>query len=141
DFRGYTTLGYLTPYQKNEVTLDPSLLPDDAAVTQTSVTVVPTKGAVVKAAFRTSVGKRVLVTLTRPDGTAVPFGAVATVSGAENSTGIAGDGGQVYLTGMPDKGKVAVRWGEGQSQHCAAEVRVQEDAGPAGLYMARAQCR
>ncbi|ECR2652125.1 fimbria/pilus outer membrane usher protein [Salmonella enterica subsp. enterica] len=141
DFRGYTTLGYLTPYQKNEVSLDPSLLPDDAAVTQTSVTVVPTKGAVVKAAFRTSVGKRVLVTLTRPDGTAVPFGAVATVSGAENSTGIAGDGGQVYLTGMPDKGKVTVRWGEGQSQHCAAEVRVPEDAGPAGLYMARAQCR
>ncbi|ELJ5446130.1 fimbria/pilus outer membrane usher protein, partial [Salmonella enterica] len=141
DFRGYTTLGYLTPYQKNEVSLDPSLLPDDAAVTQTSVTVVPTKGAVVKAAFRTSVGKRVLVTLTRPDGTAVPFGSVASVSGAENGTGIAGDGGQVYLTGMPDKGKVTVRWGEGQSQHCAAEVRVPEDAGPAGLYMARAQCR
>lgn len=56
DFRGYTTLGYLTPYQKNEVSLDPTLLPDDAAVTQTSVTVVPTQGAVVKAAFRTSVG-------------------------------------------------------------------------------------
>ncbi|EHI3197234.1 hypothetical protein J9Z47_005044, partial [Salmonella enterica] len=53
----------------------------------------------------------------------------------------AGDGGQVYLTGMPDKGKVTVRWGEGQSQHCAAEVRVPDDAGPAGLYMARAQCR
>ncbi|EPD0212493.1 fimbria/pilus outer membrane usher protein, partial [Salmonella enterica] len=32
DFRGYTTLGYLTPYQKNEVNLDPSTLPDDAAV-------------------------------------------------------------------------------------------------------------
>ncbi|EHI3196354.1 hypothetical protein J9Z47_004111, partial [Salmonella enterica] len=45
------------------------------------------------------------------------------------------------LTGMPDKGKVTVRWGEGQSQHCAAEVRVPDDAGPAGLYMARAQCR
>ncbi|EAB7495087.1 capsule biosynthesis protein [Salmonella enterica subsp. enterica serovar Muenchen] len=141
DFRGYTTLGYLTPYQKNEVSLDPTLLPDDAAVTQTSVTVVPTQGAVVKAAFRTSVGKRVLVSLTRPDGTAVPFGAVATVSGKENSTGIAGDGGQVYLTGMPDKAAVTVRWGEGQSQHCTADVRVPDEAGPAGLYMARVQCR
>ncbi|ELC8790645.1 fimbria/pilus outer membrane usher protein, partial [Salmonella enterica] len=99
DFRGYTTLGYLTPYQKNEVSLDPSLLPDDAAVTQTTVTVVPTKGAVVKAGFRTSVGKRVLLTLKRPDGAEIPFGSVATVSGTENSTGIAGDGGQVYLTG------------------------------------------
>lgn len=141
DYRGYTTLGYLAPYQKNEVNLDPSRLPDNAAVTQPSVTVVPTKGAVVKAAFRTSVGKRVLVTLKRPDGTPVPFGSVATVPGAENSTGITGDKGQVYLTGMPDKAEVAVRWGQGQSQHCSAEVQVPDEAAPVGIYMIQAQCR
>ncbi|EIC4353469.1 fimbria/pilus outer membrane usher protein [Salmonella enterica] len=141
DFRGYTTQGYLTPYQKNEVSLDPSTLPDDAAVSQTSVSVVPTKGAVVKALFRTSVGKRVLLTLTRGDGTPVPFGSVSTVEGHDNSTGITGDKGLVYLTGMPDKGRVTVRWGQGQSRHCTAEVQVPDKAGTAGLYVSQAQCR
>ncbi|ECW2673557.1 fimbrial biogenesis outer membrane usher protein, partial [Salmonella enterica] len=141
NFRGYTTLGYLTPYQKNDISIDPSTLPADAAVSQTSVSVVPTKGAVVKAAFRTSVGKRLLLTLMRGDGKPVPFGAVAAVEGRENSTGITGDGGRVYLTGVPEDGQVTVRWGQGQSQRCTADVHVPEQAGPAGVYVAQAQCR
>ncbi|ECC5532692.1 fimbria/pilus outer membrane usher protein [Salmonella enterica] len=141
DFRGYTTLGYLTPYQKNEISLDPSTLPDDTAVSLSTVSVVPTKGAVVKAAFSTSVGKRVLLTLTRSDGMPVPFGSVVTVEGNDNSTGITGNKGRVYLTGMPDKGKVTVLWGHGQSQNCAAEIQISDEAGPAGLYMSQALCR
>lgn len=141
DFRGYTTLGYLMPYQKNDISIDPSGLPDDAAVSQTSVSVVPTRGAVVKATFRTSVGKRILLTLIREDGTPVPFGSVATVEKSESSTGIAGDGGRVYLTGVSESGKVTVRWGQGQSQSCMAAVRVPEQAGPAGVYVAQADCR
>ncbi len=140
DFRGYTTLGYLTPYQKNDISIDPSQLPDDAAVSQTSVSVIPTKGAVVRALFRTSVGKRVLLTLMREDGTPVPFGAVATVKGSENSTGITGEGGRVYLTGVPEDGQVTVRWGQGQSQRCTADIYVPEQAVPAGVYVAQAEC-
>ncbi|EHF8059430.1 fimbrial biogenesis outer membrane usher protein, partial [Salmonella enterica subsp. enterica serovar Oranienburg] len=141
DYRGYTTLGYLTPYQKNDIRIDPATLPDDAAVSQTTVSVVPTKGAVVKAAFRTSVGKRLLLTLTRGDEKPVPFGAVATVEGNENGTGIIGDGGRVYLTGVPEEGRVTARWGQGQSQHCTADIHTPEKAGPAGVYVAQAVCR
>ncbi|EAB8479638.1 fimbrial biogenesis outer membrane usher protein, partial [Salmonella enterica subsp. enterica] len=135
-------LGYLTPYQKNDISIDPTTLPDDAAVSQTSVSVVPTRGAVVKAAFRTSVGKRLLLTLTTGgDGKPVPFGAVATVEGSENSTGITGDGGRVYLTGVQEDSRVTVRWGQGQSQRCTADIHVPEQAGAAGVYVAQAQCR
>ncbi|EDR5176303.1 fimbria/pilus outer membrane usher protein [Salmonella enterica] len=141
DFRGYTTLGYLRAYQKNDISIDPSSIPDDAALSQTSVPVVPTKGAVVRARFSTSVGKRVLLTLTREDGKPVPFGSVATVEGSENSTGITGDGGVVYLTGVPEDGKVTVRWGRGQSLHCSAGIQLPEKPGPAGLYVSQAQCR
>lgn len=117
------------------------MLPDDAALAKTSVSVVPTKGAVVKAVFRTSVGKRLLLTLNRGDGTPVPFGSVATMDVHDGSSGITGDKGRVYLTGMPDKGYVTVRWGRGQSQHCTAEVQVPNEAGPAGVYTSQAQCR
>lgn len=141
DLRGHTTLGYLTPYQKNDISINPSLLPDNAAIRQTTVSVVPTRGAVVRAKFRTSVGKRVLLTLIREDGTPVPFGAVVTVTGSENSTGIAGDGGRVYLTGVPENADVTVHWGRGQSTRCTADVHPPELPGPAGVYVVQATCR
>ncbi|HFG7808351.1 TPA: fimbria/pilus outer membrane usher protein [Salmonella enterica subsp. enterica serovar Java] len=141
DFRGYTTLGYLTPYQVNDINVDPTGLPDDAALPQTTVKVVPTKGAVVRAKFHPSVGKQVLLTLTRSGSTPVPFGSVAVVEGNDAGTGIVGGGGKVYLTGMPDEGRISVRWGPGQQQQCTAEVRVTEQAGPAGVYSADAVCR
>ncbi|EDV5544114.1 hypothetical protein ZU49_004807, partial [Salmonella enterica subsp. enterica] len=61
-------------------------------------------------------------------------------------------GGQVYLTGMPDEGRVSVRWGAGQQQQCTADVSVTGLAGPAdvsvtglagpaGVYSADAVCR
>ncbi len=56
DFRGDTTVGNLSVYQENTVSLDPSQLPDDAEVTQTDVRVVPTEGAVVEAKFHTRIG-------------------------------------------------------------------------------------
>ncbi|HFW4797846.1 TPA: fimbria/pilus outer membrane usher protein [Salmonella enterica subsp. diarizonae serovar 60-67:z35:-] len=141
DFRGYTLLGYLTPYQINNIDIDPAGLPDDAALPQTTVKVVPTKGAVVRAEFHPSVGKRVLLTLIRPDSSPVPFGAVAVVDGNDTGTGIVGAGGKVYLTGVPDEAGVTVRWGPGQQQQCTAEVHVPEQAGPAGVYSAEAGCR
>lgn len=55
---------------------------------------VPTKGAVVRAGFRTRVGGRALVSLARQDGTPLPFGAVVTVEGeagqAAGSAGVVG---------------------------------------------------
>lgn len=141
DFRGYTTLGYLTPYQVNNIDINPAGLPDDAALPQTTVKVVPTKGAVVRAKFHPSVGKRVLLTLLRPAGSPVPFGAVASVEGNDAGTGIVGSGGKVYLTGMPDEGHITVRWGAGQQEQCTSEVHVTEQMGPAGLYSANAVCR
>ncbi|HEC7515136.1 TPA: fimbria/pilus outer membrane usher protein, partial [Salmonella enterica subsp. enterica serovar Muenchen] len=141
DFRGYTTQGYLTPYQMNEINVDPAGLPDNAALSQTTVKVVPTKGAVVRARFHPSVGKQVLLTLVSPGSRPVPFGAVAVVEGHDSGTGIVGDGGKVYLTGMPDEGRVSVRWGAGQQQQCTADVSVTGLAGPAGVYSADAVCR
>lgn len=137
DFRGYTTLSNLTPYQKNDININPLRLPDDAAVSQTTVSVVPTRGAIVKAKFRTSVGKRVLLKLVREDGSPVPFGAVVTVEGNDNSTGI----GRVYLTGVQERGRMMAFWGAGQTRRCTADIHVPEKANNAGVYIAQTQCR
>ncbi len=45
--------GYMSAYQENVITMDPSTFKDNAEVVQTDTKVVPTKGAVVKANFET----------------------------------------------------------------------------------------
>lgn len=142
DFRGYTLSGWVTPYQENVVTLDPTTFPADAEVPQTDSRVVPTKGAVVSAGFTTRVGGRALVTLTRGDGTPLPFGAVVTVDGEAGRTsgaaGVVGDNGEVYMNGLSETGKLKAQWG--QNSQCHADYRLPEEKGPAGIFLTRSVC-
>lgn len=67
----------------------------------------PTEGAIIPASFATRVGGRALITLTQVNGKPVPFGAVASLVGQEDTrwdTGIVGDSGDVYMSGLPEKG-------------------------------------
>ncbi|NCG54959.1 fimbria/pilus outer membrane usher protein [Serratia fonticola] len=122
DSRGYAVVPYLSNYQNNSISLNPATLPDDVDMTQSSLNVIPTKGAVVMARFATRVGYQALVTLLHGD-TALPFGTVVRVEGSatdENNTGIVGDAGQVYLSGLPEEGHLTAKWGNGADQVCRA---------------------
>lgn len=73
DWRGYAVVPYVTAYRRNQIALDTSTLPDNVDMTLTSTSVIPTRGAVVRADFDPNVGQRVLMTLTRVNGEPVPF--------------------------------------------------------------------
>ncbi|EMX9091650.1 fimbrial biogenesis outer membrane usher protein [Klebsiella oxytoca] len=119
DFRGYTIVPYISPYRESVISLDTATLPDNADVELTSQTVTPTRGAIVRTHFATHVGKRVLMTLIRRSGGIVPFGAMVSINGIDKPSGsIVGDGGQVYLTGMPTKGTATAKWGQTASEQC-----------------------
>ncbi|STW80228.1 type 1 fimbriae anchoring protein FimD [Klebsiella michiganensis] len=47
---------YASPYRKNILTLDTTTMPDDVDLELATQTVVPTRGAVVRANYATSVG-------------------------------------------------------------------------------------
>ncbi|MNC52575.1 Outer membrane usher protein FimD precursor [compost metagenome] len=85
----------------------------------------PTSGAVVLANYHTHVGVRTLITLTW-HGRPLPFGANAFVSGneeAKSSIGIVGDGGQVYLSGVPLHGTLHANWHQqGQTMRCSTPL-------------------
>lgn len=141
DFRGYTTVGWLSPYQENVVSLDPSTLPSDAEIPQTDRRVVPTAGAVIPATFATRTGGRAVIALTRADGSPVPFGAVVSLTGQEknhNGSGITGNGGKVYMSGLPETGTLRVSWGN--NRQCQAQYRLPSRKGPAGVYTLGAKC-
>ncbi|CNH67622.1 fimbria/pilus outer membrane usher protein [Yersinia mollaretii] len=120
DWRGYAVVPYATSYRQNTVALDTQSMGESIDMDITRQNVVPTRGAVVLANFKPRLGSRVLINLSY-QGQPVPFGAMASLQDdeAESANGsIVGDGGQVYLSGVPDKGQLQVQWGNQVKQQC-----------------------
>ncbi|HEX4502924.1 MAG TPA: fimbria/pilus outer membrane usher protein [Scandinavium sp.] len=127
DWRGYTIVPYLSPYRRDRVALDTESLGNNVDLKGNVASVVPTKGAVVLAKFQTSVGSRVLLNLIH-SGQAVPFGATVTLDSKDDMTeenaSIVGEEGQVYLSGVPEKGSLTAKWGDGGTQQCRANFEL-----------------
>ncbi|MDY0923350.1 fimbria/pilus outer membrane usher protein [Leclercia sp. CFBP8987] len=140
DWRGYTAVSNLTPYRKNDVALMTDTLPDDVELELTNRTVIPTRGAVVRADYVANVGMRVLMTLNHSSGQPVPFGAIATIKGQENNSFIVGDKGQVYLTGLSPSGTLLVKWGNDASQQCQVKYSLTEQNTSNGVHVISLNC-
>ncbi|WP_447826108.1 fimbria/pilus outer membrane usher protein [Aeromonas salmonicida] len=144
DPRGYTTLGSLSPYQLNEVAVDPLTMPEDVSLSQTEIKVVPTRGAVVPVKFATRKGVNGMIKLSLPDGSLIPFGAVVAEEGETRtgmSVGVVGYEGDVYLTGLQDTGRLLVRWGADDDHQCLVDYNLP--ASPSefgGVYELREIC-
>ena len=143
DWRGYTVVPYASPYRKNILTLDTTTMPDNVDLELAAQTVVPTRGAVVRANYATSVGNRVLMTVRQENGQPLPFGAMVSVPGAASSEQafIVGDGGQVYLTGLESNGVLNVKWGSGAQERCQIHYALPSAKELTGIIVAQAQCR
>lgn len=135
DWRGYAVVPYVNPYKKNRIALDTSTLGDEVDIDTAVQTVTPTQGAVVMADFKTHVGRRVLMTLLYR-GLPAPFGAQAKLK--DGGSGIVGDDGEVYLTGVPDEGDIAVSWnGE---QQCGVHYRLPEQESQPPVVAVTQEC-
>ncbi|HGG3697420.1 TPA: fimbria/pilus outer membrane usher protein [Salmonella enterica subsp. enterica serovar Java] len=124
DYFGYAVVPYLQNYRDNAISLDPTGLPDDVTVNDTSRRVTPTKGALVMAEYKVRTGRQALMLLTRPGGKMVPFGAIANLEGEDDITGMVGDNGQLYISGLPEKGHLNVSWGRSAEQRCAVDFKL-----------------
>ncbi|WP_330982158.1 MULTISPECIES: fimbria/pilus outer membrane usher protein [Enterobacterales] len=129
DWRGYTVQPYVTPYRKNNLTLDSQDFDAQIDVDNTMVNVIPTGGAVVLANYPTHIGARVLLTLTHPDGRPLPFGAVATQPD-DSRENIVGEEGQVFMTGVAQQDSLTVKWGDDASERCQTAFTLPPPAEP-----------
>ncbi|MGK5711940.1 fimbria/pilus outer membrane usher protein [Proteus mirabilis] len=116
DWRGYAIQPLGSEYRENRIALDVAHLDVRTEVEKPVARVIPTKGAIVKVKFDAKKGLRALMTLTK-DGKPLPFG---TMVSAGDSSGIVGDGGQVFLSGLTPKGSLTAQWGLDTSQSCRA---------------------
>ncbi|ENJ4070668.1 fimbria/pilus outer membrane usher protein [Enterobacter hormaechei] len=120
DSRGYAIKPYASIYRENRIALDTASLNDNTDIEEAVSRVVPTRGAVVRASFKGHTGSRVLFKIIK-DGQPLPFGTM--VSSGER-TGIVGDEGLVYLSGMKPEGFIHAEWGKGKQ--CKTPYRLSD---------------
>ena len=122
DRRGYAVQPYATAYRANRIALDTNTLGDDVEISHAVQELVPTRGAVVRARFDVRRGQRMLVTVTRRNGSLLPIGAsVQDQSGHE--VGVAGTDGQVFLGGVQEgANRFKAQWGEQPDEQCDFSV-------------------
>lgn len=125
DWRGFAVIPYATAYRQNKVALDTTALPDNVEIEQNIQQAIPTQGAVIKVNFDAKTGYRLLLTLQR-QGRPLPFGAIA--SDKQNHlSGIIGDDGLLYLSGVPESGVLDIRWGNRASEQCQVNYKLPEN--------------
>lgn len=143
DWQGNAVVPYLSIYRENDVSIRSETLNDSVDMNSAFQTVVPTRGAVVRAHFDTRVGYRVLMTLIRQNEVSVPFGATATLVSdkSEQISGIVGEDGQLYISGMPKKGDVKIVWGKDTSQQCVAKYELPIKEKSSGIISVTTNCQ
>ncbi|WP_394517070.1 fimbria/pilus outer membrane usher protein [Pantoea sp. SGAir0175] len=128
DTFGQAIMPWVIPYQRTEISLNPKGLKPTVTLGKTTASVTPTRGAVVLAEYPTQRGHQVMITLKNEQGKFVPFGATARLLNSQNkepSTGIVGDDGLLYISGMPDSGSMELTWGKGGDNTCQVRFNLE----------------
>lgn len=140
DHAGNAVVSNVTPYRINRLALKTQDLGDTVDVKNGALDVVPTRGAVVRAGFETTVGYRLMLTLTAKNGQPLPFGSrIENEVGQE--VGIVGPDGQAYVTGAGEVGTLKVTWGQGDAAQCAVRYRLPPQDTPAPIRELKETCQ
>lgn len=121
DKKGFAVVTYVTPYRNNVLSLDTSSLKHNTDILNDTSTIIPTKGALALAEFKTVTGYRAILRLT---GQKIPFGATVSIENNNNiPEGVVDEDNTVWLNGIPEKGRVIVSWGDGK---CLADYTISQ---------------
>ncbi|WP_054178526.1 fimbria/pilus outer membrane usher protein [Trabulsiella odontotermitis] len=141
---GNAVVPQLTPYRETEVSLRSETLNNQVDLNDAFLQVVPTRGAVVRASFDTRVGYRALLTLTRPGQGPVPFGATAALAddaAKTPTTGMVAEDGELYISGLPEKGRINVSWGKERDERCVVDYQLAQSQLRSAVISLSATCQ
>jgi outer membrane usher protein len=141
DSRGFAVIPYATPYRVNRVGLDATTAGSDVELDNAIITKTPTDGALVRATITTQQGAKAMFVL-RQNGKELPFGTVVALADSEVSS-IVGDGGSIYLSGLPLKGTLNAVWGKDNTARCSVRYQLnkQDLNARTGLYSLEGACQ
>lgn len=134
---GYALLPHVSPYRWNQIDLDPSGLPIEVELLQTSQRVAPTAGSIVRVAFGSRRERTLFIDATDALGQPLPFAArVEDESGTPK--GAVGQGGVIQLRGAQDAGALIVD--PDGAHRCRLEYRMPDAPDGYGLSWSQALC-
>ncbi|MBA0446638.1 fimbria/pilus outer membrane usher protein [Stenotrophomonas maltophilia] len=134
---GYALLPHVSPYRWNQIDLDPSGLPIEVDLLQTSQRFAPTAGSIVRVEFGARRERTLFIDATDALGQPLPFAArVEDESGTPK--GAVGQGGVIQLRGAQDAGALIVD--PDGAQRCRLEYRMPDAPDGYGLSWSQALC-
>lgn len=134
---GYALLPHISPYRWNTIDLDPSGLPIEVELLQTSQRVAPTAGGIVRVPFQVRRERTLFIDATDALGQPLRFAAaVQTEDGIP--AGAVGQGGVIQLRGAQESGVLIVD-PEG-TRRCRIDYRMPEAPDAYGLSWSQAEC-
>jgi len=134
---GYALLPHVSPYRWNQIDLDPSGLPLDVELLQTSQRVAPTAGSIVRVAFNAKRERTLFIDATDALGQPLPF-AARVEDEAGRAFGAVGQGGVIQLRGAPAQGALIVD--PDGAQRCRLEYTTPDAPDAYGLSWSPAVC-
>lgn len=140
DHFGHAAVPYLSPYEMNEISIDPKGLPQEVELETTTGKVAPHWGAVSKLTFGTRKGIPLLITAKNMKGQPLPFGADVSDASQVN-VGNVGQMGQIYALVQSASGELTVKWGGGKNDQCRIRYHTPEDKQATGYRKISGTCR
>lgn len=107
---GKAVITDVNSYYRNQTSIDLDALPDDVEATQSVIQATLTEGAIGYRRFDVIAGHKGMVTILMADRDSPPFGATAKNSRGQD-TGIVGEEGSTYLSGMQPGETMSLNWG------------------------------
>nr|ELR5114621.1 outer membrane usher protein [Providencia stuartii] len=111
---GKAIVGDVNSYYRSKAQIDLNALPDNVDAQQSVVQATLTEGAVGYRHFAVVSGAKAMTVLRLPDGSFPPFGAQVQ-NGKGQNTGIVGDAGSAYISGINPQEAMTVTWGDGKA--------------------------
>lgn len=139
DSNGYALVPSVTPYHYNNISIDPQGMEGNAEVLENQKRIVPVAGSSVKVKFRTRIGTALLIKTITENGLTIPMGAEV-FNDRNESIGLAGQGGQIYVRVEQPEGKLIVRWGEGDA-YCILPYSIQGQDNKTALVNLTIHCQ
>ncbi|WP_459040968.1 fimbria/pilus outer membrane usher protein [Stenotrophomonas sp. PSU-St19] len=134
---GYALLPHVSPYRWNRIDLDPSGLPLEVELLQTSQRVAPTAGGIVRVPFEVRRERTLFIDATDALGQPLPF-AARVEDDDGRPLGAVGQGGVIQLRGAQDDGALIVD--PDGPRRCRLEYRLPDAPDAYGLSWSQAVC-
>lgn len=138
--QGLTIYSGLSPYRSNSILLDMSSIPENIDVENNILSnIVPTKGAVILADFKSHSGYKLLINLQTNKVKEIPIGAKATLSNKANY--LVGNFNRLYVVADNESDVITVNWIINDTvESCDINYDVRNINSVNGIYIFDAKC-